>query len=769
MGLMFACSAMAGVDLQNFQINSSVPDPDPVLPVSSSFAPPVSDFPTHDPNVGTLVGQASTDGGAATYQVPIVVPPGRAGMQPSISLNYNSRSGNGIAGIGWTISGLSSIHRCPQTPEQDNPTAAAYKPAVTYTSSDRLCLDGQRLVPFSGAYGVSGTEYRTEVDSYARIFQVGGTGLADNTACFRVEQKDGRIFHYGGVIAGTAPSLTCTITASVNSRALPNSTTPLSWLVEKIEDRVGNNQLYSYLNVAGSGGEVLLQKVTYTGFGAAAGDRVVTFNYEPRSSASSDVGDIASNYLAGALTLQTQALKCITTTVGAVKATDLCDPTRYVRTYTPSYAATAYNGSATHSSRLIMKSLQECATNATGTACHPATHFSFNDGPLDYPLTSLSALALPATTTSVSPYQLYTIGDLDGDGTREVAASFDNRSFLVQLTADRAAHGATELTGTPFCVLPKCYADIDGSGRSSLIQTPASSAVAQVVSFGAWNFSLFSRGQVATSNPFFTVASNIQFNYSSTGQGSGPVYTADFNGDGKMDVAVVGPSASCGSDAFGTKKGVFVWLNAMAGTLTAGQTASFAPTQGTVAAPLPLLCIPRTVSSGHYDEPAIEHIADFDGNGLPDIYLVYAGTGTQLGSFAGIALTQGSGSTLSSTIKGCTQIGLVSDGTNTDDECNWNQNYVTHWMDVNGDGLEDFVIARAAQQTWQVRLNKGNGTLGSVISFLNSLRSNSVLESEAHMFPNSPLRVDVRYPDQFGLRAQQIGTLRDVMIQGSGQ
>src|SRR6187455_176586 len=58
----------------------------------------------------TLPGKfAIDDNGSATYKIAIAVPPGTAGMAPSLSLDYNNRLGNGIVGVGWTLSGLPSV------------------------------------------------------------------------------------------------------------------------------------------------------------------------------------------------------------------------------------------------------------------------------------------------------------------------------------------------------------------------------------------------------------------------------------------------------------------------------------------------------------------------------------------------------------------------------------------------------------------------------------------------------------------------------------
>lgn len=73
--------------------------------------------------------------GAATYKISINVPPGTAGMAPNISLEYNSQSGNGLFGQGWSLKGLPIVRRCAATIAQDG-----FKGGINYDANDRFCL-----------------------------------------------------------------------------------------------------------------------------------------------------------------------------------------------------------------------------------------------------------------------------------------------------------------------------------------------------------------------------------------------------------------------------------------------------------------------------------------------------------------------------------------------------------------------------------------------------------------------------------------------------
>lgn len=92
--------------------------------------------------VGTLPGKISiTSSGAAAYNIPIECPVGINGLQPGVSLTYNSQSGNDIAGYGWGLSAVSAITRTGSSRYYDGKTDC-----VKLSGEDNLEWNGERLV-----------------------------------------------------------------------------------------------------------------------------------------------------------------------------------------------------------------------------------------------------------------------------------------------------------------------------------------------------------------------------------------------------------------------------------------------------------------------------------------------------------------------------------------------------------------------------------------------------------------------------------------------
>ncbi len=208
-----------------------------------------------------------TPAGEAVYDVPIEVPPGRQGMQPNLSLRYRSTATNGALGVGWSLNGLSTIHRCARSYAQDG-----YARAVRHDVGDALCLDGQRLilVPHSGPYGAPETEYRTVVETFAKVVAHGGTAEG-GPSWFEVRTKDGRIYHYGE-------------TENSSVRAVgPDEARKRVWALSNVFDRSRNAYSVQYLktsNILGLTLELLPASITYTHRPETTGDRKVQFNYQ---------------------------------------------------------------------------------------------------------------------------------------------------------------------------------------------------------------------------------------------------------------------------------------------------------------------------------------------------------------------------------------------------------------------------------------------------------------------------------------------------------
>ena len=178
---------------------------------------------------GLLPGRGGVSAtGEYQYRIPIDVPAGRAGVEPSLALAYSSRSGNGHLGVGWQLEGLSEINRCAKTFATEG-----YADGVNFGGDDAFCLDGRKLIVVSGSYGGGESEYRTEEDIFARITL--HRGAQDRIAWFEVRTKDGRIRTY-------APPEPLASYATVKGHLRD----PISWPIQEERDRSGNAIVYSY-------------------------------------------------------------------------------------------------------------------------------------------------------------------------------------------------------------------------------------------------------------------------------------------------------------------------------------------------------------------------------------------------------------------------------------------------------------------------------------------------------------------------------------------
>jgi RHS repeat-associated core domain len=168
---------------------------DPTLlfpPTNNGYLSP-DDTITSDPALGGVVGAIPgnfnvSQTGAAIYSVPIEVLPGIQGLQPNLTLIYNSQSGNGMAGMCWNLGGLSMISRVPENYYHDN-----NRSGIIWDNTSPLALDGQRLI-LVGTYGSDSVEYRTE-SGIERI--VGYTIKSWGPLTFKVYTKDGKVLEYG--------------------------------------------------------------------------------------------------------------------------------------------------------------------------------------------------------------------------------------------------------------------------------------------------------------------------------------------------------------------------------------------------------------------------------------------------------------------------------------------------------------------------------------------------------------------------------------------
>ena len=202
--LLFLCacySLSAQADEYSLSISKHIPREDTIFSkyLRNSIAQLRSEQPrevnpdTTSTSVGAMGGTFGVSAtGGATYTIPIEVPQGVGGLQPQLSIVYNSQAGNGLCGYGANLSGISCITRGPKDIYHDG-----FAQGIQYDADDALYLDGVRLILSSGTPGQNGAEYTPESDPYTRVIVHGNCTSTTNNIYYEVRGSDGMTYWYG--------------------------------------------------------------------------------------------------------------------------------------------------------------------------------------------------------------------------------------------------------------------------------------------------------------------------------------------------------------------------------------------------------------------------------------------------------------------------------------------------------------------------------------------------------------------------------------------
>ena len=370
--------------------------------------------------------------GAATYTIPIWAPPGPHGMTPHIALSYNSQGSNGYVGVGWGISGLSSIYRCNLTFAQD----AAPAP-VALVTGDGYCMDGQRLRLTAGTYGAAGSTYQTETANFVNVTAESSAG--NGPAYFTAVDRNGVTYTYGN---------------GGNSQVLASgSSTADSWMLNEVSDPYGNTMTISYSTTAAVG-TVVPGVISWTPSSSGSGTYkyTMTFNYGTNAKP-------VTGYVAGTPQSNSNLLSSI---VVAYSGTT-------VRTTYLTYSTSSTTG------RETLADVQECAGSGTSSCLAPTviTYQSGTEG------VSTTATSLAHSVTAVHY-------DFNGDGYPDLLYVSGSTYYVSFGSASGFGTGVN--TGIPSTATQVLPGSLLGSNQDGIL-----AAVSGTWYYYNWNGSSFTQ------------------------------------------------------------------------------------------------------------------------------------------------------------------------------------------------------------------------------------------------------------------------------------
>ncbi len=353
--------------------------------------------------------------GALTQSIPIILPPGRNGVQPDLTLDYNSQvTEDSIVGYGWSLS-IPYIQRLNKTGTQD-----LYTSSATFTSS----LDGE-LVQVSP----TGVTHRARVDTGA----YNAYSFSGNT--WTMYDKKGTRYLFGSTDEGR------------QFDTATSSTKTYKWMLQEIRDTNNNYVKFTYSKDSNA---LYPYKIIYTGSGALDGPFSVTFATSTRS-------DIRESYKLGFKVTTKFRISEISSDISG----DIL--TKYILSYT-----TGSNGS-----RSLLSSVQRqgYAEDDTLTVL-PATTFTYKNSPtMFYAPGNSGGMSLTS--------QAYIPADVNGNGINDVAYFYDNNNgtgshalLYIDQTTEVSGYVPPDYWGYLSTAQERGvrFLDVNGDGKTDLLK-----------------------------------------------------------------------------------------------------------------------------------------------------------------------------------------------------------------------------------------------------------------------------------------------------------
>lgn len=206
------------------------------------------------PAAGSYVGKIPftedvSPTGARTYAIPVATA-NDCPLKPSVSITYNSQTGNGVAGYGWNLTAASAITLVNRTILHDGIAGAS---DISAPSECAFALDGVRLVENTGQL----PQYQYET---AHGFILVQKHMSDNNiAYFTAAYPDGSTATFG---------------------FKDNTQTSIAYPMTELTDMKGNRIDFSYIQ---SGNNYYISKIEYGGKSAAEHTAEIEFTYSERN------------------------------------------------------------------------------------------------------------------------------------------------------------------------------------------------------------------------------------------------------------------------------------------------------------------------------------------------------------------------------------------------------------------------------------------------------------------------------------------------------